>query len=508
MNIDGSTPQGDDELFDFEKVETQAHDSGNATPASTDAFEAFEAFDVPIDPVGTTKDLTEQAMKEPRAAGDLPPHVIELTDINPTVALISPQEVKVKIKPAQPRIINLPNARSGEPYDEILELDDFEQLVDIKIEHIDGLHFSTETLVVRGTPTSAGEYKVTLKAIVDGQQQVIEARVTVIPDPKSLWKNIPSDHEGKFWKPDEECKSVRGELFLVGASKRGRSHAHVGSFRDDDFGLLHVQSSGWHIGIAADGGGSSKYSRRASQKVVEFINQNLPKLLEEKFSSGFDDLVKGIKSGKEDAIRTVNTNLYKSILTVSFEAARMLENLVKDLESAKEKGPDGHPLTYTIKDFNTTLILCVAKKSKHGWFIGTFSIGDGGAVVLDLKHKSVKLMTTGDSGEFAGQTRFLATSEFADATKAKARLHHYVSDSFDSIVLMTDGITDPFFPTDIELQDFKLWTDFWNNNLGAGVTLKVTSDETQLQLLSWLDFWSPGNHDDRTIVLLRNPGGR
>lgn len=502
MNSGEEATDGKDTVFDYDATEA-AHQEINlvvdvsTNPLSLVSEVADEAANIEII---TAKDVTKETVRH------IEPPLIDLIDSAQLETVKVAQDVKIKIKVAPPRIINLPNARSGDPYEANLELEGFERLVDSRVEHVDGLHFLTEDLIVRGKPTTSGEFKVFLTVIIDGQQQAVEARVTVIPDPKSLWKDLPSDPDGKFAKPDEACHAVRGQLFMVGASKRGRSHAHVGSYRDDDFGLRFVENSGWHIGIAADGGGSSNYSRRASQKVVAHILEQLPKLLEDTFTGDFDDFVKGLSAGKTESQLLVQSRLYNTILAVSFTAAKMLQDMVTDLQSAKEKSADGQHLEYSIKDFNTTLILCVAKKSKHGWFIGTFSIGDGGAVVIDFKNSFAKLMTTGDSGEFAGQTRFLSTSEFSPDANPSTRLKYYISDSFDSIVLMTDGITDPFFATDVELQDFKLWLKFWNDELGSVVNLSTNSNETQIELLNWLDFWSAGNHDDRTIVLLRNTG--
>lgn len=504
MNSGEEATDGKGTVFDYDATEAAHQEINLVVDASTNpsSLKTEVNDDVAIAELVSIMDETEESLRKNESP------LISLIDPDQLNNAKDAQEIKIEVKPAPPRIINLPNARSGDPYEVTLDLEGYERLVDSKVEHVDGLHFSTETLIVRGRPTTSGEFKVFLTVIIDGQRQTIEARVTVIPDPKSLWKDLPSDPNGKFAKSDEACDAVRGQLFMVGASKRGRSHAHVGSYRDDDFGLKFVESSGWHIGIAADGGGSSKYSRRASQKVVAHIIQQLPKLLEETFTGDFNDFVKGVNSGKPDSQLLAKNRLYNTILTVSFTAAKMLQDTVTDLQSAKEKSSDGQQLEYSIKDFNTTLIICVAKKSKHGWFIGTFSIGDGGAVVVDFKKRIAKLMTTGDSGEFAGQTRFLSTMEFSPEANPSARLHHYVSDSFDSIVLMTDGITDPFFPTDVELQDFNLWSNFWNDELGSVVNLNTNSNETQIELLRWLDFWSAGNHDDRSIVLLRNTGDR
>lgn len=34
------------------------------------------------------------------------------------------------------------------------------------------------------------------------------------------------------------------------------------------------------------------------------------------------------------------------------------------------------------------------------------------------------------------------------------------------------------------------------------VELIDDNEEARFQLLRWMDFWSPGNHDDRTIAIL------
>jgi hypothetical protein len=53
-------------------------------------------------------------------------------------------------------------------------------------------------------------------------------------DPKSLWKNIESD-KSTFWKDNVAVQVISWTKKIVVASKRGRSHMNVGSFRDDVF---------------------------------------------------------------------------------------------------------------------------------------------------------------------------------------------------------------------------------------------------------------------------------
>ena len=68
--------------------------------------------------------------------------------------------------------------------------------------------------------------------------------------------------------------------------------------------------------------------------------------------------------------------------------------------------------------------------------------------------------------------------------------------------LMTDGVSDPMFETDANLCNPDKWDALWNNLRESGVELTDDNETSKDQLLNWLDFWSPGNHDDRTIAIL------
>ena len=71
---------------------------------------------------------------------------------------------------------------------------------------------------------------------------------------------------------------------------------------------------------------------------------------------------------------------------------------------------------------------------------------------------------------------------------------------------MTDGIYDPKFVTENKLEDLDTWNIFLkdldgNNEDSAKVNFEDDS-EIEKQLLNWMDFWSKGNHDDRTLVII------
>jgi serine/threonine protein phosphatase PrpC len=105
-------------------------------------------------------------------------------------------------------------------------------------------------------------------------------------------------------------------------------------------------------------------------------------------------------------------------------------------------------------------------------------------------------------------------SEVADYTKILPRIFYSFADDFDAVILATDGITDAFFPSEQNLIDYKKWNFFWNkilksrhgDNEGSPEVFDSSTslDEKATSLRNWLDFWSIGNHDDRTIVIVKD----
>jgi hypothetical protein len=84
-----------------------------------------------------------------------------------------------------------------------------------------------------------------------------------------------------------------------------------------------------------------------------------------------------------------------------------------------------------------------------------------------------------------------------DAQAILSRIQvHYVPD-FTALLLMSDGVSDAHFNSDVELHCQASWAQFWQALQPA-----LPQDTLDTALLEWLDFWSPGNHDDRTLAVL------
>lgn len=400
-------------------------------------------------------------------------------------------EIRKAPEPPVRETLRLPNADVGIPYSETLNLGDFSpNSVISEASTQAGLALDTLSNVVSGVPDAAGEYTFVLhgsrgEVLVD---LIIE--VTVIPDPKSLWKNIPSDRKQPFWK--EETKSEQyfaDDLLVVAASKRGRSHAHVGSFRDDDFAIIRPRDGDWHIAVVCDGKGSGAYSREGSRLTVEYVSQELPKLLQERFTA---DVLSQVSTGQE---RAVFDAFWFSLVTVARGAAAHLK------DAAEHNQLD-------LRDFDTTFLITAARRVSTGWLVGAFAIGDGGIALVNTSQNSVLPMMTPDSGAAAGETRFLSLSEFQDAELITKRLRIAVVSRLDYLFLMSDGITDAKIPTEHDLGSWNVWSPFLSEDLCPAVDLSSDNSQAAQQLLDWLDFWVTGEHDDRTIVVTRSVGGR
>ncbi|MFC2503447.1 MAG: protein phosphatase 2C domain-containing protein, partial [Cardiobacterium sp.] len=64
-----------------------------------------------------------------------------------------------------------------------------------------------------------------------------------------------------------------------------------------------------------------------------------------------------------------------------------------------------------------------------------------------------------------------------------------------TVILMTDGVSDPKFETDAALENPQRWQTLWDE-----LQAPLAAAEPKAALHDWLGFWSRGNHDDRTIA--------
>ncbi|MBE6419157.1 MAG: protein phosphatase 2C domain-containing protein [Akkermansiaceae bacterium] len=436
--------------------------------------------------------------------------------------------------------ITLPNGKQNSDYEAFVELN-HKEVLNYRISGAEELGLSYEPLFsenaditkpqairLYGKPCVAGEnLELTLEYEIKnflGRVVVKERKLSLIiaPDPKTLWRNIPTPTNIPYYKADEYCSShyIPGEKCIVAASKRGRSHAHIGKPRDDHYAFEHLEN-GWYILAVADGAGSAEYSRQGSKIACNVVLEHCKESLAN--SDDFDQAIFDHYAPQElapmpDTPPIDNTNTVEQIPTstpdttepslaesskknllsiINDNLYRILGHAVWKAHKAIEK--EALSVQYNTRDYATTLLLCICKKfGEDGWFVASYWVGDGALGLYT--GDDVKLMGRPDGGEYAGQTRFLVMPEVVTPESLIARTKVEFVKDFSALMLMTDGVSDPEFETDSNLESPEKWQALWDK-----IRSHVQLDNEQAsatELLEWLDFWAVGNHDDRTILLL------
>jgi serine/threonine protein phosphatase PrpC len=415
--------------------------------------------------------------------------------------------------------IVIPNATIGKQYKskidfEALKLNDliFEQFEGF--EEI-GLTFNKETDTIEGIPTQSGDIKIKFLFNIAGEPESSPPNEKLIslvvnPDPKSLWKDIPSDKNDLFWKEDDvSISDSLGNRRIVVASKRGRSHENVGSFRDDDFAYKHFEKTGWSVIAVSDGAGSYSLSRVGSQlacnAVVEYFENH--SYLEQ---SVFEEKLLEFNSSKDEALLKEIEILSKQNL---YKAAVFVHNQIKEhAEDTFLEHPElfNNPRAKTHLDYyHSTLIFTVFKKYDFGYVILTFGVGDCPIAIMNKDKTSTSLLNWLDVGEFGGGTRFITQPNIFHSKEHPmvTRFNFKIVSDFSFLFLMSDGIYDPKFVVEANLEKSENWIKFLNdlegnNEDGIKVEFDKSNNDIASQLSTWMDFWSSGNHDDRTLAII------
>lgn len=425
------------------------------------------------------------------------------------------------------------NANAKKEYDFAFDLQEFPNIVIKEIRNLDavGLEFDVENNRIFGTPTVANTIELQIvffnKTDENKSEDIKVVPFIVNADPKDLWLNKASDQGARFAKPDTDShKGTFLDKKIVIASKRGRSHAHEGSFRDDDFKVAHLKD-GWAVISVADGAGSAKYARQGSKFATEFIvsqfeDETILEELNQSVVSYFSKAqVEENKEeiGKDDSIdiddievkdsegEKVDDVVDEAVSGNDLKHKSIIINLLykKVLQLHKELNDFAGKEDIKLKDLNTTLIFALCKKFDFGYVVLSFGVGDCPINVLTNNYQTVKLLNQLDVGEFGGGTRFVTMPEiFTKDIVSRFSINKF--ESFDKLFLMTDGIYDPKFVTENKLEDLETWQEFLKDLNGENEDKAKVDFETDKnidkQLLHWMDFWSKGNHDDRTLAII------
>jgi hypothetical protein len=209
----------------------------------------------------------------------------------------------------------------------------------------------------------------------------------------------------------------------------------------------------------------------------------------------FDDLMQQHANNPDDETQNkINHFVYNNLGGAALKVHKNLE------EFAAKEG-------FTIKDLNSTLVFTLYKKYNSGYAFLSFGVGDCPMAVLNKDISEVTLLNWIDVGDYGGGTRFINMPEIFQNENFSSRFSFKMLDEFSYLILMSDGIYDPKFVVESNLSNVKNWEKFLEDINGKNedkikVELKAGNPDIVNQFSAWMDFWSVGNHDDRTLAIV------
>ena len=292
--------------------------------------------------------------------------------------------------------IVIPNGTVGKEYTSTIRLPE-DIVEEYWIEGLEAIGLQGNSIehnicVISGSPNEAGSFEIVLKYKYKGavdEKDLLQRKfpIAINPDPRTLWKNIPTPVDIEYYQPDSdrtyvkvEARDGRPQKDIVAASQRGRSHAHEGNPRDDHFRVEYLEDCGWYIMAVADGAGSAKYSRKGSWLACDTSVEHCKSYFsDEKSLHDFEEYITTYNGEANDEYRKLlGDSIHQLIGNAAFKSYKSIE---------AESNAKGVP----IKNYATTLLLAVCKKFDFGWFVASFWVGDGAMCIYDKERSYFKL---------------------------------------------------------------------------------------------------------------------
>lgn len=447
-----------------------------------------------IQPRDQTKDNNELLTSiEPEIKENevVPLVIIENENLLSDKKSISDKRINRKKNVQAPKVnFYIANGKLNQFYQEqICFKENLDILVDYEsIEFLDDLGLKTENNTISGSPNASGTSNISFTYRYLGENFKSSLKLVIVADPKDLWEVHEPPENSKLYKEHEFYKSLTYkqndyEYKILAASRRGRSHEHNGSFRDDHFEYKILDHDPSIVILAvADGAGSAEYSREgsriATEKTISFLNTELINNTAFQKLENYD-----FNDGPTSEVNNELVQNWKISVTELFRSTTQyaIEQIQKQVENIQS----------TFRAFATTLQIVIVKHVQDKRFISSFWIGDGAISIYNPN--KVRLLGETDGGDYVGQTVFLNPN--------LEPIHRYIrisiADKNDWLFLMTDGVSDPYFETDQELSNLDSWTQFVEE---YEEVCKLDNDGSLLN--NKLHFFKKGHHDDRTLLVI------
>ena len=307
-----------------------------------------------------------------------------------------------------------------------------------------------------------------------GRTRPLAASIPATPQPPPA--SPPSTAKWRVIEPADRADATEHERAarvmsmhkwqMIGASRRGKLHAHEGTYRDDEFAISAFDR--WNLAAVADGAGSCRLSRVGARIATDAAIISMKRQLE---SFG--------KGENPDPLADL-----RAAIAAGFSAAHAAVHG----EAQRRAIP--------VRDLSSTLLLLIHGPNNQNApaYVATGQIGDG-MVLLVGDDRVPQLLGVADKGYYAGETVFLPSTsakEWAQGTTVTT-----LTAPPHMVLVMTDGVADDLVPVERQAP-----------TLINGLEKVITERQPDAALLETIGYEKRDSADDRTLVVLYRIGGR
>lgn len=297
----------------------------------------------------------------------------------------------------------------------------------------------------------------------------------VLAHTAALWKYqpVPQDEPEPFpeyLQTEIDCPEGAGRV--IAARVRGKKHKHDGTNCDDWFETASLNNI--TLLAVADGAGSKKFSRIGARESCRAALGYLFHSLEQEPLADLAD-VEQLTARLAGLIQQAVLKAYTAVEAAFY--TRAANPAYAGLQ---------------IKDLSATLLLAAVvplSPLSRDCLVVSCQVGDGMIAVLNSDADfaaALKLLGTPDSGDFSGETDFLTSAQMQSLDKLQSRTRVFCG-ALDKVLLMTDGVSDDYFPNESEL--YRLYFDLLANDVLPNPAGRLALDELtpeQLKLFKQL----------------------
>ena len=265
----------------------------------------------------------------------------------------------------------------------------------------------------------------------------------------SVWQYKEITDDGTEMRSEYHEKHAHaGAAEIIGARVRGKKHKHEGTNCDDFFETAFTEDCA--IVVVCDGAGSKLLSRIgarvSSESAAAYLKTSLAKLF-----SDMPEIKAGLCAELNSAEFMAACGRIAPLVQQSAREALAAQQKKLDELCANEAYEKALGRKPVLSDLYATFLAAVAVpleiNGKRECFMACVQIGDGCICAINSAENSehcLRIMGEADSGAFSGETDFLSEKNTKpEAISAKTRISRGRS---DTIMLMSDGVADDYFP--------------------------------------------------------------